>query len=451
MALFVAFIVLMSCLLRSAYGDEMLAFNTTISEGVFLAYTGNAVVLTCNPLDGAVNVQILKGRGNTLLLHNGEIKAGDGRYHRVQSPGKGYKLSIQDLNTSDSDVYTCTWDYRWYKLIKNVFWNDEIHAELRVVNRKMKECFLMNGFDGIFFVGETFDVYCPKNITVNLYIKEGTKNIDVQSTLEDTKFENVALRRIHNISAQYNNSRLVYSKEGSDYFNSSPNITVYEDLQVTVEPQTVNVIEGGNISLTCRSFPLIPSASIEWDLSGSRNIISNVNVSHTVNGYRSIILTVSFQNVTEVEDQYSIKCRVIAGSKNKTKMVTIQQERKMTTDVTMTTNSSTEIIQIIKDVTTATNSLTGIGQTQSRLQDENSKMLIIVIPLIATLVVIFGVFGVTLYIKRSKRDAITTEIGNIDTFDQTMYANAKIEMQLTENDSELIHNTVYESYMHGKT
>ncbi|XP_071840653.1 uncharacterized protein [Apostichopus japonicus] len=336
---FLLCIVILNWMLRSVNGEGM-TFNTTYSdmERRFFAYTGDAIVLTCNPPEEAKRVVILKGQHphTQFLLQGRKLSASDKRY-QVLSSKEEYKLLILDLNKSDSAIYTCTWDFPWYSPIKWVFWNEEIKARLQVVNRQMNECVLLNGFDGIFFAGENFDLYCPKDIAIDLYIANENEVITVQTICIVTN-KNVVLRRIHNVSTRYNNSRLVCNKNGSDkdYCISTPNITVYEDLQVTVEPHTVNVIEGENLTLTCSTFPRI-QASIEWDLSGSRNIISNANLSHSSNGYESIMLTFSFQNETKLKDQYSIKCRVTIGSNNITKTITIQQKRNSTTDFTVTT------------------------------------------------------------------------------------------------------------------
>ncbi|PIK46719.1 hypothetical protein BSL78_16408 [Apostichopus japonicus] len=295
---FLSVILLLSFSTLPVYGEGTLCFNTSHSdmERRFFAYTGDTVVLTCNPYDGAKNVKILKGQDphTQLLLQGGNLRASDERY-QVLSSKKEYKLLILALHTSDSAVYTCTWEFPWYSPITWVFWNNERQARLQVVKRQMIECVLLNGFDGIFFAGENFDLYCPKDIAIDIYIANENENITVQPICIVTN-ENVVLRRIHNISTPYNNSRLVCNKNSSDkdYCISTPNITVYKDLQVSVEPQTVDVIEGEHLSIACSTFPRI-QASIAWDLSESRNIISNANVSHSINGYESMKLPLALK------------------------------------------------------------------------------------------------------------------------------------------------------------
>lgn len=412
---------------ESSSGGGTFNCNASLSEGDggCFAFIGGTVVLTCIPPERARDVEILQGDAV------------------AQRTGWKYTLDIRDLEAKDSGLYTCRWNFAWYDLIGRIFYEDEIDLRLHVIKREMNECTLVNGFDGVFFVGQNVEFFCPVEIKlgVELNSTNGSFNVNVTDKLS----QEMKLVRTNAVSALYNNSKLVCNAEGKtrDYCESFPTIIVYDDLEVTVYPQSVEVNEGQNITLTCRSFPAHTQSLVEWDLSEIQNhsAVSLLNVTHSIQGSRN--LTLNFQHGAEALDQYVIKCIVILGSKNKTKKIkVIPHQQSYTTDVTITSGVSTIVTLTLE---TIDKSLERKEQNEKK-EERRTDYTIIIIPVVVLLLTSCGIIGLIFICRRTKRNISKTETRESSIDVPNSDHHGKNEMQLPRNESEIVRNIIYEPY-----
>lgn len=444
----------------TVWGDSLeLTFDTQIYDHTddYYAHMGDQVILTCCVSSTVTKVNIYKGTSfedyNT-LVRNGEprkyLTSREDKYSFESSGGK-YKLTIYNLDKSDSLYYACSacrYVFFGYCIYETKF----VYLDVKITTEESEIpdfCDLVNNTYGIFFTGNDLILRCP-NVPSRLEASYGSSTFSVYFDIKkvDTVFNLVTIK---NLTSKFNETKIrcIYDQIGDmnkDYCSHFPKMIVFNELKITLSPGDRQIESGENVTFTCHSHPYLPFSS-QWNISDSDVTFDNFSISEIPQGSRLSIsnIKVHITSTSSWSSLLTVTCIVTIGSQKGVEMVSVYP-RMQDISTTRVTSLASEISSLQAAVDTT---MSDPGS------DEFISPVSVVVPAIIGMITLGIVILVLVYIKLRKPSTsnigpknMSTKQGVVNVTDNAYDTmnNQKAELGLTFNDSEVVDNGAYISY-----